>query len=99
MKEALGNILPGEKQLCCMMPARAGAADWLIGMNLTRLYTLKARDSGVSEVLSVGRVQTPTLAMVVNRDNEITSFVPKPRGRYMRLLKRGRPVPGWLGAR
>ncbi|MCK8208494.1 DNA topoisomerase, partial [Erwinia amylovora] len=52
--------------------------DWLIGMKLTRLYTLKAGEAGVSEVFSVGRVQTPTLAIVVNRDLEIAGFTPKP---------------------
>ncbi|UEO01118.1 DNA topoisomerase 3 [Acidiferrobacter thiooxydans] len=48
-------------------------ADWLVGMNLTRAYTLKSSGSGV---VSVGRVQTPTLALVVRRDAEIESFVP-----------------------
>ncbi|ENM0554593.1 DNA topoisomerase III [Salmonella enterica] len=53
-------------------------ADWLIGMNLTRLYTLKGREAGIGNVLSVGRVQTPTLAIVVQRDREIENFVAKP---------------------
>ncbi len=53
-------------------------ADWLIGINLTRLYTLKGREAGTGHVLSVGRVQTPTLAIVVQRDREIEHFVPKP---------------------
>lgn len=52
--------------------------DWLLGMNATRLYTLKYRPSGGSgQVLSIGRVQTPTLAMIVNRQKEIESFVPR----------------------
>lgn len=50
-------------------------ADWLIGMNLSRAYTLRARASGAKEVRSVGRVQTPTLALVVRRDREIEAFV------------------------
>ncbi len=50
-------------------------ADWLVGMNLTRAYTL--RHGGRGEVLSVGRVQTPTLAMVVAREIEIREFVPE----------------------
>ncbi|ECF3884946.1 DNA topoisomerase III [Salmonella enterica subsp. enterica serovar Worthington] len=53
-------------------------ADWLTGMNLTRLYTLRGREAGIGTVLSVGRVQTPTLAIVVRRDREIENFVPKP---------------------
>ena len=48
--------------------------DWLLGMNATRLYTLKYGDRSV---LSVGRVQTPTLAMIVKRHFEIENFVPK----------------------
>lgn len=49
------------------------AADWLLGMNATRLYTIKY-GSGNKQVLSVGRVQTPTLAMIVNRQVEINNF-------------------------
>ncbi len=48
-------------------------ADWLIGMNLTRAFTLKANNK---RVLSVGRVQTPTLALVIKRDREISQFKP-----------------------
>ncbi|UII33645.1 DNA topoisomerase 3 [Fulvivirga ulvae] len=50
--------------------------DWLLGMNATRLYTLKY--GGFKQVLSIGRVQTPTLAMLVNRHYEIENFVPQP---------------------
>ena len=50
--------------------------DWLLGMNATRLYTLKYGQN--RQVLSVGRVQTPTLALIVNRQKEIDSFVPEP---------------------
>lgn len=57
--------------------------DWLLGMNATRLYTLKYRNqsnrqSGAGSVLSIGRVQTPTLAIVVNRQKEIDNFKPEP---------------------
>lgn len=50
--------------------------DWLLGMNATRLYTLK--HGGYKQVLSIGRVQTPTLAMVVDRFKEILNFKPQP---------------------
>ena len=53
-------------------------ADWLYGLNLTRLYTVKGRASGHTGVLSVGRVQTPVLGLVVRRDREIEAFVSKP---------------------
>jgi DNA topoisomerase-3 len=54
-------------------------ADWLVGMNLSRAYTLAARASGREgrEVFSVGRVQTPTLSMIVERDRQIRAFVPE----------------------
>ena len=50
--------------------------DWLLGMNATRLYTVK--HGGFKQVLSIGRVQTPTLAMVVERFKEIENFKPQP---------------------
>ena len=49
-------------------------ADWLIGMNLSRAYTLRAQRGGSRSLLTVGRVQTPTLALVVTRDREIEAF-------------------------
>ncbi len=49
--------------------------DWILGMNATRLYTLKY--GGRGQVLSIGRVQTPTLALIVKRQQEIETFVPK----------------------
>ena len=99
VKEALSDLRPNKDFTGLRDSARARSqADWLIGMNLTRLYTLKARDSEVSEVLSVGRVQTPTLAMVVNRDNEITSFVPKPWWQVHALIEKEgvRFRAGWV---
>lgn len=51
--------------------------DWLLGMNATRLYTQKYA-SGSRQVLSIGRVQTPTLALIVRRQQEIETFVPTP---------------------
>lgn len=50
--------------------------DWLLGMNATRLYTLKYGQN--RQVLSIGRVQTPTLALIVNRQTEIANFTPEP---------------------
>ena len=51
--------------------------DWILGMNATRLYTLKYRGSYSRNVLSIGRVQTPTLALIVSRQREIENFVPE----------------------
>ena len=50
--------------------------DWMLGMNATRLYTLKYGQN--KQVLSIGRVQTPTLALIVNRQKEIDNFKPEP---------------------
>ncbi len=61
--------------------------DWLLGMNATRLYTLKY--GGNRQVLSIGRVQTPTLALIVKRQAEIENFVPKP---YWELKTKYREV-------
>lgn len=52
--------------------------DWLLGINATRLYTLKYRSGDSRRLLSVGRVQTPTLALIVERAEEIEHFVPEP---------------------
>ena len=65
--------------------------DWTLGMNATRLYTLKYRNSMArdKQVLSIGRVQTPTLALIVRRQQEIEQFVPVP---YWVLTTRYRQV-------
>ena len=51
-------------------------ADWLVGMNLTRCYTIRSREAGYDGVVNVGRVQTPTMALVVRREDEILNFKP-----------------------
>ncbi len=53
-------------------------ADWLYGINMTRLCSLKGQQQGFSGVLSVGRVQTPVLGLVVKRDAEVAQFLTKP---------------------
>ncbi len=52
-------------------------ADWLYGINMTRAYTIQGRRAGYQGVLSVGRVQTPVLGLIVRRDLEIEHFIPK----------------------
>ncbi len=59
--------------------------DWLLGINATRLYTIKYSQPGT--VLSIGRVQTPTLALIVNRYLEIENFVPEPYWELKTLYK------------
>ncbi|PYZ95174.1 DNA topoisomerase III [Salipaludibacillus keqinensis] len=53
-------------------------ADWLIGMNASRAYTLLLQKHGAQDVFSTGRVQTPTLALIVKREEEIERFKPEP---------------------
>src|SRR4051794_19414229 len=62
-------------------------ADWLVGLNATRCYTVRYRAGGL--LWSVGRVQTPVLAMIVRRDDQIRSFRPEP---FWELLTRYRDV-------
>ncbi len=77
IKEGFENLMPSEKYDNLYYAGFSRAiGDWLLGINATRLYTVK--HGGYKQVLSVGRVQTPTLAMVVNRFKEIESFVPQP---------------------
>lgn len=75
IRKALGALRPGRDTLPLYHAALARSrADWLVGMNLSRLFTLLGRQAGHDGVLSVGRVQTPTLQLVVHRDREIEQF-------------------------
>lgn len=79
IRKALNNILPSSKTEPLYYAGLGRArADWLVGMNLTRAYTLIGRQRGHENVLSVGRVQTPTLNLVVQRDATIEGFKPIP---------------------
>ena len=77
IKEGFNNLKSSEKYDNLYYAGFSRAiGDWLLGINATRLYTVK--HGGYKQVLSVGRVQTPTLAMLVNRFKEIENFVPQP---------------------
>ncbi|AUC81486.1 type IA DNA topoisomerase [Lacinutrix sp. Bg11-31] len=77
IKEGFNNLKPSEDYDNLYYAGFSRAiGDWLLGMNATRLYTVK--HGGYKQVLSVGRVQTPTLAMLVNRFKEIENFKPQP---------------------
>ncbi|CAK7032656.1 DNA topoisomerase III [Saezia sanguinis] len=79
IRKALSELKPGSETLSMYYSALSRSrADWLIGMNLSRLFTLLGRKAGYEGVLSVGRVQTPTLGLVARRDREIENFVPVP---------------------
>ena len=77
VKKALANLTDNARYAPLRDAARARSrADWLAGINATRALTIKGRADGRSDVLSLGRVQTPTLALVVARDLEISHFKP-----------------------
>lgn len=77
IRDGFRNLEPQSKYDSLFMAGQARAAgDWLLGMNATRLYTIKY--GGYKQVLSIGRVQTPTLSMIVKRDDEIENFHPEP---------------------
>jgi DNA topoisomerase-3 len=77
IKEGFQNLKPSKNYDNLYYAGFSRAiGDWLLGMNATRLYTVK--HGGYKQVLSVGRVQTPTLAMVVNRFKEIENFISQP---------------------
>jgi DNA topoisomerase-3 len=79
VQRQLGAIEPNAKYRPLYESALARQrADWLYGMNMTRLYTLLGQSAGYQGVLSVGRVQTPLLGLVVARDRAIADFRPGP---------------------
>ncbi|MCR4660096.1 MAG: DNA topoisomerase 3 [Bacteroidales bacterium] len=78
IREGFANLKPQDDYQSLYEAGLCRAiGDWLLGMNATRLYTLKY-SSGRGDVLSIGRVQTPTLAMIVTRQAEIENFKPEP---------------------
>lgn len=77
IRKAIANLRDNAEFLNLKQSALARArADWLIGMNLSRAYTLAAQRAGHRITLPVGRVKTPTLALVVRRERELKNFVP-----------------------
>ncbi len=78
IREGFAQLRPGTQMLPLEEAARSRSeADWLVGMNATRAATIRGR-AWVGGVVSLGRVQTPTLAMIVKREREIQAFVPEP---------------------
>ncbi|SFM43154.1 DNA topoisomerase III [Marinobacter zhejiangensis] len=69
-------------------------ADWLYGINLSRFYTLSYQQQGNEGVYSVGRVQTPVLGLVVERDKTIANFEPKPYYRILAHVRELESAPG-----
>ena len=79
VKKGFSNLLPEEKTRDIYFEALSrSCADWLIGINTSRLYTVLLKKNGIKDVFSIGRVQTPTLALIVKREHEIANFKPEP---------------------
>lgn len=77
VKRALQGLRSNREFIPLSVSALARSrADWLYGMNMSRAYTLLGKKAGYQGVLSVGRVQTPVLGLVVRRDEEIEHFIP-----------------------
>jgi DNA topoisomerase III len=78
IREGFEKLRPGPQMNSLELAARSRSeADWLVGMNATRAATIRGR-AWVGGVVSLGRVQTPTLGMIVKREREIQAFVPEP---------------------
>lgn len=79
VRKALASLEPNQKFQGMALAAKGRQrADWLIGMNLSRAYTLAAQRCQINELFAIGRVQTPTLNLVAARDLEIENFKPVP---------------------
>ena len=92
IRKALASLKNNEETLSLYYAGLARSrADWLIGMNFSRLYTLLAQQKGYQgKPLSVGRVQSPTLSLVVNRDRDIKNFIPKQHFTLQVMLSDGK---------
>jgi DNA topoisomerase III len=78
IKSAFGSLRPREELALLEQAARSRSeADWIVGMNATRAATIRLRSS-FDGAVSLGRVQTPTLAIIARREEEIRAFVPEP---------------------
>jgi DNA topoisomerase-3 len=94
IKDAFGRLRPGEELKLLEQAARSRSeADWIVGMNATRAATIRLRSS-FDGAVSLGRVQTPTLAIVARREEEIRAFVPEP---YWLVDAKFQPVGGEPG--
>ncbi|WP_059170886.1 DNA topoisomerase III [Bacillus sp. FJAT-27445] len=79
VKKGFSNLLSEEETRDIYYEALSrSCADWLIGINSSRIYTILLKEKGLNAVFSIGRVQTPTLALIVKREHEIANFKPEP---------------------
>jgi DNA topoisomerase-3 len=96
IKDAFGTLRPSEELARLEQAARSRSeADWIVGMNSTRAATIRLRSS-FDGAVSLGRVQTPTLAILARREEEIRAFVPEP---YWLVDATFEPIGGESGRR
>src|SRR5256885_12435545 len=96
IEEAFGRLRDGEEMRTLEAAARSRSeADWVVGMNATRAASIRLR-SAFDGAVSLGRVQTPTLALVARREEEIRAFKPEPYWLVEAAVEASRP-PGYPG--
>ncbi|WP_033542386.1 type IA DNA topoisomerase [Planococcus sp. CAU13] len=79
VRKGFQQLQDNKKDLLLYQEARARQiSDWLVGMNGSRLYSLLLQEKGIREVFAIGRVQTPTVYLIYQREKEIEAFVPEP---------------------
>lgn len=99
VEKAVKKLQPNTHFIALATSALARArADWLYGINMTRAYTIHGRQAGYNGVLSVGRVQTPVLGLIVRRDLEIENFQPKDFFEVLAYIQTQEEIPQKLTA-
>ncbi|WP_372868748.1 type IA DNA topoisomerase [Planomicrobium okeanokoites] len=79
VRKGFQELRDNKQDLLLYQEARARQiSDWLVGMNGSRLYSLLLQEKGIREVFAIGRVQTPTVYLIYQREKEIEAFVPEP---------------------
>ena len=87
VRKGFANLQDNRKDLLMYEEAKARQiSDWLVGMNGSRLYSLLLQARGIREVFSIGRVQSPTVYLIYQRQREIETFVSEPFLKSKRLL-------------
>lgn len=99
IKKALSDIRSGSETLPLYYAAMSRQrADWLIGMNASRLYSILARQAGYNQTIHIGRVITPTVTLVCQRDKEIKEFTPSPYWtlKFVVSVQNGQFLADWV---
>src|SRR5699024_6051291 len=79
IKKGFNNLLDNKKDLLMYEEAKTRQiSDWLVGINASQLYSLLSQKKGFSGSMSVGRVQSPTVFMIYQREKEMNNFISKP---------------------